>query len=243
MSGNDVKELKETIKFYIPKIQNNVTIVTPKDIGQDFMHHISVKRFKDMVPNISKRAGASEDNLLPRVHVAPTLTGCMQGYAGIHAHQLNDLVINGDGSIYKGFIHIYKIPFKACLKPNKRLVYDANETGEHWLVTYNKNTVVFPSSVVGFIVPINLKVTPLVDKSTISTSQLAICVKDKDGIILDSKTTLSKGYWLLDFISDHSKPKDITENITEITKEEYEKLTSTKIATESLVEEPHYTKW
>jgi len=243
MSGNDVKELKETIKFYIPKIQNNVTIITPKDINQDFMHHIAIARFKDMVPNISKRAGASEDNLLPRVHVSPTLVGCMQGYSGVHAHLIRDEVTNGSDEYYKGFMHIYKIPFNACLKPNKRLVYDTNETDEHWLVTYNKDTVIFPSTVSGFIVPITLTVSPFVDKPTISKSHLAVYVKDKDGIVLDSKTNLAKGYWLLDFISDPSKPRDKIDNLIEITKEEYEKLTYIKVATESLVEDPLYIRW
>ena len=64
MATRAEKQLEDKLSLVNEKVKSNVTIVTPKEVGQDFMLHIAKKRFKELTPNISKRAGAKEDNTL-----------------------------------------------------------------------------------------------------------------------------------------------------------------------------------
>ena len=77
----DIDEMQETIKLTNPKVAKNVTLVTPNEIGVSSLLHISLDKRTILFPNISKRAGMTEDNTLPRVHTSITLAGCWAGYA------------------------------------------------------------------------------------------------------------------------------------------------------------------
>ena len=248
MAGNDKKELEELLETVTPKVRNNVKIVLPEDIDQDFMHHIAIQKFKEMVPNISKRAASGEDNTLPRVHVCPTLVGCMQGYGSVNFHVYDSANTKTKANdVYKGYLNIYKIPFKACLKPGKRMVFDANETNEHWLVKYNSRTDTYPATIIGRLVPTSVTVTPVKDSDPIEDIGLVVEVFGKDNIVLDKKNTLKKGYWSIFVRDDKSKAKIECLDVQELAESVYRDIISTKIAMEGLSEDifkkPAYSTW
>ena len=215
----DLNELETISKLYNPRVVKNTTIVTPETLKQDTLFHIALnKRFK-LFPNISKRAGANEDNTVTRVHVAPTLIGCYLGYASATYLALNNVPsvkktsspTNSPKlpSIYKGGFYIHEIPFRCALKPNKSLVYDSDLTDEIWLVSYNEYTKDFPADIIGFLFINKLTYQPVMESLPICI--VSVCVKiekkksikfslnnEHQGINKNCPEVLKEGYWIFD---------------------------------------------
>ena len=78
----DQQELEQILNLANPRVKKNTEIVTPDSIGSNVLYHIALDKREKFFPNISKRAGVTEDNTMTRIHVAPTLAGCWFGYAG-----------------------------------------------------------------------------------------------------------------------------------------------------------------
>jgi hypothetical protein len=91
-----------------------------------------------------------EDRTTPRICVCPYLIGCMIGYADVE----KDFFINKElDKSYKvpflGGYKIYAFDYEGALKPTKKLVYDAKNSDECWLTTYNEATQAYKAKVVG----------------------------------------------------------------------------------------------
>lgn len=122
------------------KVKKNVEIVTPETLNQSFFLHIDNKIINNFIPMLSRRAALTEDNTVPRITVSDSLFGCIMGHSGTEHNFHKDPE--------QGF-YINKIDFNYALKPNNKLVYDALETNEHWLITYNKRTIKYKAEVIG----------------------------------------------------------------------------------------------
>lgn len=149
---NDAKELEGLLKEVSSKVQNNVTVVTPESLGQDFFLHISRDtNLRKFTPFIGHRQSTMEDRTVPRVTVSPTILGCLIGYAQAEFDfmNLNYAEKDSNGVTWRGGWKIYALPFKAALKPNARMVYDSRHSDEHWLVTYDASTVHYEPEVAG----------------------------------------------------------------------------------------------
>jgi len=149
---NDAKELEGLLKEVNTKVQNNVTVVTPETLGQDFFLHISRDaNLRKFTPFIGTRQSNMEDRTLPRVTVSPTILGCLIGYAQAEHDfmYLSYAEKDSNGVTWRGGWKIYAVPFKAALKPTARMVYDSRNSDEHWLVTYDADTVHFEPEVAG----------------------------------------------------------------------------------------------
>lgn len=235
----DIDEMQETIKLTNPKVAKNVTLVTPKELGVTSLLHISLDKRTTLFPNISKRAGTSEDNTLPRVHVSITLAGCWAGYATGGDLAVNNIVVDTKvkqssnkaiSSVYKGGFYIHEIDFRCGLKPNKQLVYDAKYTDEVWLTTYNTLTRSFKAKIVGIVFPSAVSYYPRTGGFPLEVTTL--CVKIEKGYkvkLTDKKTHfkpekdtaefLTEGYWKFKISGGH----EIGE-LESIKKEEFEDL-------------------
>lgn len=134
--------LKDRLSHCVGRVQNNLAIVDATTIGQPYLHHIAVRRWATLVPNISRRAAWSEDNTLPRIHTSTTLIGCIKGYATVFLDAYSEDVaykkITPDS--YKNGYYIYSIPYTYALRPTAKLVYDVDYTNEHWLIAYDAAT-------------------------------------------------------------------------------------------------------
>jgi len=237
----DIEELRDAVRLMSSGVQKNTSIITPDELGSDFFYHISFGKFSEFVPNISRRAAMTEDNTVPRVHVADTLNNAWNGYAsGPYMMANTKPSLNkakGLKADYKGGFYIHRIPFRACLKPNKKMVYDADFTNEHWLVTYNEMTRVFPATCIGRVVGEFVTFIPRTDKMPIELCTLVLEVDSPDGLKLAKGIHLKKGFYRY-----KTSTQDGVQDIEEISKSEFlsVKTTSAAMLSESEVEVPRF---
>lgn len=133
-------DLSEWIKLQSPKVRNNVSIVTHTQA-----YHISTDpKIRRFTPMIGNRMAKTEDRTIPRVCCNNTLTGCISGHAATICTSFDEWWRNKAQVFY-----IYEMPFTEYIKPNAKLVYDAEATGELWIVPNSPITTSFKAGVIG----------------------------------------------------------------------------------------------
>ena len=189
------QEFLESYELITPNVRKNTTIVTPETLGQNVFYHIAKTKMKSLVPNVSRKAAPSEDNTVPRVYVAPTLLGCIAGYVLLiyEAFELYPTDKNTPDT-WLGGCYIYTIPFEYALKPNSKLLYDAEVSDEHWLISYNRDTITYKPSYVTKMVVIALRSNSFYNGSIVRELDILIEVSES-GIHLDKKTYVEGGYY------------------------------------------------
>ena len=183
MSINDIQLF---VSEQIPLVKNNVTIVDGATFNKGLMYHIGTTDMsnKPYIPRIGERQGKTEDRTVPRVTVAPTLLGCIYGYAMV--------VISGKDNNIAGY-YIHSLPFEYCLKPTKKLVFDQELTNEHWLVRYNKDTTVYKASRIGRMVVGKIDIKPRPKKFAEVT--LTVLVEVNQEMPFNEVETMAPGYY------------------------------------------------
>ena len=132
------KDLKETMSLYRPEVRKNVKVAEPSDFPLPTAFHITLPGVPNPFwPRLPNSAAPSEDDTVPRVIAASTLVGCMNGAGYVYSNATARR--EGDYSCHN-YYHILGMNFDQCLLPNNNLVYDAEDTQEQWLVSYNKET-------------------------------------------------------------------------------------------------------
>ena len=189
-----LKDLEDQISLFPPDVASNVEIVRSKDLPIPFSIRIDEKLPLAFIPRLPATAARYENKTVPRVVSAPTLIGCMTG----HGHMLW-LVTNRElGEPGNNFYKISGFEFEVALKPTKKLVYDADDSGELWHTTYNKETINYPHFNVGemFIHKVS---TIVVGDAKVNKTEVEFFVKvlDPRGIMLTDKTKLEQGYYLI----------------------------------------------
>jgi len=239
MSDNPVALLQERLKLYSDKVIKNTTIITPGEINQNFLLHIAKSKFTSFTPVISKRAGSTEDNTLPRVHTAATLLNCIKAYAGVSYYATSaPPVLKVKPDSYLGGFYIYKIPFEVALKPNKQLVYDAATTDECWLVSYSPETRAFDTTVAGKFLPMQSIYVPVVGKYPSSITTYAVEINDPQGIPLTKEVYLKQGWWKLEI-----KGETQLLSVAKLTQAEFDEEHKLKASMLSYSESPAFAKW
>lgn len=187
----DVEEMRAALELINPRIKKNTTIETPDTLGQEYLYHIAMDQRTRLYPNISKRAGSSEDNTLPRVHMGLNLMNCWFGYASggemaanykVETTNKKVAATSNKSAAYKGGFYIHRVHFRGCLAPNTQLVYDTDFTQEQWLFTYNTMTVAFPAEVVGLMFTHSVAFYPRTGKMPVEVT--TICLKVERGMEL-----------------------------------------------------------
>lgn len=197
--------MEDFLRHVRPEVAKELSIVTPESLGQDTLFHIAYARQPQMGPFISKRAGEKEDNTVPRIHAAPTIQGCILGYGGVYQIAAFDYILKKDdkqqtGKLnrlqnYRGGFYIHAIKFEAALAPSPKLVYDAKKTGETWLVTYNPETVLYQSPIVGKLIPVSVEFFPRVGSTPNSLLKVAVEITEDIEVPVDATRKIGKGYW------------------------------------------------
>lgn len=111
-------------------------------------HNVNPKRF---IPVIGHRQAHSEDRTVPRICVSTCLVGTILGHSAFE-NMAQDSDFNKKdmhGVAYKGGLKIYKFEYEIAVRPNAELVYDSDVSDEHWLITYNKDTVTYKPIEIG----------------------------------------------------------------------------------------------
>ena len=133
-------DLKEWLSLQSPKVRNNATIVEHARA-----YHISTDpKIKRFTPMIGNRMAKTEDRTVPRVCCNSNLVGCISGHAATIDTSFDHWWANKTQVFY-----IYEMPFSEYIKPNAKLVYDAEDTGELWIVPNAANTTAFKANIVG----------------------------------------------------------------------------------------------
>lgn len=232
----DIKEFEETVAKLQKTVISNTKIVTREDMGQDYMLHIAVKRYKQLTPIFSRKAAASENNTLVRVHVAPHIRGCILGYANLS----DDLMwrdINKKDSAWSGGYYVHKVDFKIGLKPNPKMVFDAKATDEVWMITYNQDTVTYPTTVVGKLIPISTRIIRNTKAQIIS---IVDCIMEvTEPFKIDNDQELEKGYYQFSI----NERKATLLDLMIIDKAKYEELKKNVGVTLLNFQEPSFKEW
>lgn len=188
---DDRARLALMLENYPKEIQSGVRVVTPTDLGQSYLYHISENvKLTSMIPNISRRTAIKEDRRIPRISVAPTLFGCIGGHAAT-LYQWE----NPDDKLWKGGWRIYGLPFQMALAPNKKLVSDVEVTDEHWLVSYSKDTVSYSTVVMGEFFFTEVGQRRVAKDTDITRVAGYLRVAPGFTIRLNEKSTLGPGYY------------------------------------------------
>jgi hypothetical protein len=233
----DKEEAQDILALTSDRVKENVELFDANALGQTVVYHIAMERRPMLVPAISKRAGKTEDNTLPRVCVAADLRGCWLGYSGIattsstnriHTTKQEIAKDKASVSIYKGGFYIHEIGFRIGLKPNKELVYDCENTKELWLFAYNQYTSKFPTRIIGSFFTVGVHYYPRAGEMPDQSSQICLCVEPGQQVRLDNSDAennfLFEGYYLLS-IDEPNKFRDFKVTVEKtLTEEEFQNL-------------------
>lgn len=196
----DFQDFQDYLSIQNPKVRKNSEIVSASDLQFPFMLHIDAKVTPAFIPMMPRRAAMSEDNTIPRVTVADTLLGCIVGYASFFYNMM-------DYSKLEGYV-IHKLPFNHCIRPNEKLVYDAEASNEHWLIGYNKQSLKYPTEVIGkmFLSEILLTREPdkHSEKPTTNIKRATAYFEIDEPILVAKDTVAEAGYYELTFLGPES---------------------------------------
>jgi hypothetical protein len=231
-------------------VQQHSKIVSDSELGQNYMLHIDKTTPVKFVPMMPKSAGINECNTTARITVAPTLVGCIIGYARVEKDFLegtSKAAIERTG--FRGGYEICELSFKYCLSVDDTLVFDAQRSDEHWLVNYNKDTVDYLPIKVGKLFVSRISYESVVDSKPCVDIEIYIEVMKEDGFALSPGKYLPKGYYKVNIYFDRQDHKGSVDDekcfkIVDITPVEYstaKKLNAALLSYET--PRPKYMRW
>lgn len=241
------QDMEDWLDLQNNKVRRNVRIVTPSEVGQDYLLHVSIDtNVKTFVPRIGSSQSPSEDRTVPRITVAPSLLGCLIGNGNAVDHFLN-LKSTGlpEDRHYKGGWKIYALPFECALKPTGRLVYDQAHSDEYWLVSYSPETVSYQPEVAGKAFYQEITFRPRAGQRTLSDGTLFVEVTRPTGLRFSQHIFLTQGYWRIEGPTDRHASLTVSDRgfqVSQIDKAEYNSVKNASAALLGL-EEPSYMSW
>lgn len=194
MDSTDLQDMQRFLELWPSTVGNNVEILTPNNSSGIAFHISTNPNLKFFEPRISRRTLNKEDRSMPRVSTAATLNGCLSGYSSA----LYDWEYM-DADKWVGGWKIYAINYDAALKPNKKILGDAESTEEIWLVSYNKDHVRYPATSIGeiFFTEVGRKATGNNKLPRRVLVRAYIRIADGYQMPLNKTTVLRSGYYQL----------------------------------------------
>lgn len=207
-SGSPEDELRAYFARLPKDVASELTPVRAAKLPHPYLLHISRdNKIEKFVPSVTKRSLEGEDRTVARISTAPSLAGCIMGYASdIHDFMNRPTTRSGDGSRkvkFAGGWSIYGIPFEYALVPTKKLLPDVRRTEERWLVNYSQRFVEYPAMLLGKF--FYESVTHVAGKEGTDTIlSMVVEVLTDDPVIFDNKHVLTKGFWKLTIAGLHA---------------------------------------
>jgi len=201
-----VEQMEKWLELQAERVQRNVEIVTPIELEQDFVLHISTNTaIRKFVPVIGTRQASKEDRTVPRICVCPTLLGCFIGYAKAEddfmnraSNNLKEYDESKGSSGYKGGWKIYSFPLKVALRPNARMVYDAKASDELWLTLYCPEANEYIPEAAGKIFYKAVKYLSRTGNHPEGEVEFFVEVTKEGGLPFSQHHWLDKGYWRIE---------------------------------------------
>lgn len=242
-----VNEINDILAITPGNVKGNVKVVTPKDVGRDYLLHVSIDgSIKAFEPRLTLRGASQENRTITRVCTSLNILGCLIGYGAVNSDIEFPSTGKEEDKFYKGGWYIYSIPFEAALRPNSKLVYDADHSEEHWLITYNEETKKYKSAIAGKCFYAEVSLLTRSGKDCVSAGSLYLQIDKEEGVYFTEEIHLPKGFYLIEgFLpSDTSLKKDDDYKVTIITEGEFKsrkKLSAALLSYDDGL--PCYTKW
>lgn len=186
--------IKQWLDLQPTNIRKGVEFVSAEEAGP--MYHMSLDgEIKKFTPYVTRRAAQKENISVPRVSVAPSIMGCFIGYVAAWG----DITWpNYDGKRHKNGWYLYDIPYEYAIKPNKKQLFDVEQSNEHWLVTYSPQTREYKGNIIAKMFYAELKMLPQTGKDPQYMVKLLIDVQREGGVLFGGDKVLDKGYWMID---------------------------------------------
>lgn len=211
MDNTDLQDLQRFLELWPATISNNVEILTPNNSAGVTFHISTNNNLKSFEPRVSRRTMNKEDRSVPRVSTAGTLNGCLSGYSAA-LYDWEGL----DADKWVGGWKIYAINYDVALKPNKKILGDAEQTEELWLVPYNKAHARYSAEPIGeiFFTKVGREATnnPKLPRKVVVKAFVRIA--EGNMLPLNKSTVLRAGYYQLTYNNwfeamDLRNPQDI----------------------------------
>lgn len=173
--------------------RDHVEVVTLEDEKIPMLLHVSDnKSISKFTPSVSKRTMNIEDRTVARVSVSDTLGGCLAGHSSTHVLSMDGFY--SSGKEFDGLWQVYGFIPEYFVKPKTKLVPDAKQSGEYWLVAYSKDTIDYkPVKVATFFYnSITLK-----RASAYVEVEMYVTVNGNQQLKLDDTHTLTSGKWVV----------------------------------------------
>ncbi|QZA70950.1 hypothetical protein AH06_177 [Erwinia phage AH06] len=204
MDDTTALSISNFLDLFPNTIRNNVEILQAPP-GGTIAFHISVNpKIKIFEPRVSRRTMNKEDRSVPRVSAAATLNGCLSGYAAA--------VYDWEGVAagWAGGWKIYALTYDIALKPNKKILGDAESTEEIWLVGYDKEHRVYPAVPMGevFFTSIGRQTTGDKNRPRKTTVTAYIRVGEGYTLPLNKTTLLRSGFYQITY-NDYYQAMDL----------------------------------
>jgi len=205
----DNEEIKQWLSLQPTNIKSAVKFSHIDEAGP--MYHMSLDgEISKFIPFVPRRAANKENVSVPRVSVAPSIMGCFIGYMA----SWKDIAWPGDNVKNKKFKngwYLYELPYEYCIKPNKKLLFDQENSNEHWLVTYSPATREYRPVIVAKMFYSELNIMPKAGSVPEYRTKLVIEVLSDRGILLGGDRTLGKGAWMVEgpLLEDHARWNDL----------------------------------
>ncbi len=203
------KEMQAYLKLLAPTTVENVTVVTPKELGCDYLLHVSTNpKIPAFIPMVSQRTLNKEDRTVPRVCTAKTIVGCLKGYQAQVANFHNQEPIT-----------VYALPFEEALVPGTKLLPDVKVTDEVWLVGYSAKYRAYKPMVIGELFINTLKYYA----TGMRTYDAEFYAKVDKPFNLTSERKLDNGFYrfIIHYDTEATASKINANDITPISKAEY----------------------
>lgn len=247
---DDYQDILDWFLIQSKEVQKNSRILSYKDADHPFMLHIDKNTPKVFLPMMPRSAAHTENNTVSRITVAPTIVGCALGYARLESDFLDGPNQNLKKDHYRGGYEISKLEYTHCIQPNEKLVFDANRSGEHWLVPYNKKTLSYSPLKIGkfFIVEAVFLATKGSDKVQMPAARLKgyLWHEEALGIQFTRGKILEPGYYRIEMFYEnpgiHTPEKEENHNAFKVSKSEYDDKKSLHAAMLSH-ESPKWAQW
>jgi len=211
VESTELQDLHRYLELWPAAIGNNVEILTSSNSAGITFHISTNTKLKNFEPRVSRRTMNKEDRSVPRISTAGTLNGCLSGYASA-LYDWED----ADHADWAGGWKIYAIEYDVALKPNKKILGDAESTEEIWLVSYNKDHVRYQAKPIGEIFFTEVSRRVATNNKTLRKVAVKAYVRIADGyqMPLNKTTVLRAGYYQLTYndwfqAMDLRNPQDI----------------------------------
>lgn len=192
---NDVEACEAYIESFRNGVGKNCKVVGPDQLGQEWLYHISTNHgIKKFIPQLTQRTAQKEDRSVPRVSVAPTIFGCILGYQGDHY----DWEWGRSEKKWRDGWYVYGFRNEVSVKPNVKVLYDADYTDERWLVPYKPEKWEYPAEIIGKYFYRSVREYQRNAKGE-KTIEVFFEVSKGASIRFSEDIMLTEGYWTFEF--------------------------------------------